>query len=64
MGLLPIHKTEQFLSELGDFTYQTAVRDLDDDPLTEEETAQLEEFYQQSGEIRDELPGSTASLLN
>lgn len=55
MGLLPIHKTEQFLSELGDFTYQTAVRDLDDDPLTEEETAQLEEFYQQSGEIRDEL---------
>ncbi|MFD1389431.1 germination protein YpeB [Oceanobacillus oncorhynchi subsp. oncorhynchi] len=55
MGLLPIHKTEQFLSELGDFTYQTAVRDLDNDPLTEEETAQLEEFYQQSGEIRDEL---------
>ncbi|MFD1065265.1 germination protein YpeB [Oceanobacillus locisalsi] len=55
MGLLPIHKTEQFLSELGDFTYQTAVRDLDDDPLTDEETAQLEEFYQQSGQIRDEL---------
>ncbi|MCT1903244.1 germination protein YpeB [Oceanobacillus sojae] len=55
MGLLPIHKTEEFLSELGDFTYQTAVRDLDDDPLTDEETAQLEKFYKQSGEIRDEL---------
>lgn len=55
MGLLPIHKTEQFLSELGDFTYQTAVRNLDDDPLTDKETAQLEDFYKQSGEIKDEL---------
>ncbi|WP_040981432.1 germination protein YpeB [Oceanobacillus jeddahense] len=64
MGLLPIHKTEQFLSELGDFTYQTAVRDLDDDPLTDEETAQLEEFYQQSGEIRDELREAQHHSLN
>ncbi|WP_152654635.1 germination protein YpeB [Oceanobacillus sp. CFH 90083] len=64
MGLLPIHKTEQFLSELGDFTYQTAIRNLDDDPLTEEETAQLEEFYQQSGEIRDELRQAQHLSLN
>lgn len=55
MGLLPIHKTEQFLSELGDFTYQTAIRNLDDDPLTEEETEKLKSFYKQSNEIKDEL---------
>ncbi|GIO22605.1 germination protein YpeB [Oceanobacillus sp. J11TS1] len=64
MGLLPIHKTEQFLAELGDFTYQTAIRNLDDDPLTDEETEQLQEFYRQSGEIRDELREAQHVALN
>lgn len=55
LGLLPFNKTEEFLSNIGDFTYQTAVRNLQDDPLSEEETATLEELYKQSGEIKNEL---------
>ncbi|MFS0751557.1 germination protein YpeB [Oceanobacillus sp. 1P07AA] len=55
LGLLPFHKTEQFLSDIGEFTYQTAVRNLDDDPLTEEETQKLKDYYAQSGQIKDEL---------
>lgn len=55
LGLLPFNKTEEFLSDIGDFTYQTAVRNLENSPLTEEETATLQELYSQSGDIKNEL---------
>ncbi|WP_249871885.1 germination protein YpeB [Oceanobacillus saliphilus] len=55
LGLLPFNKTEEFLSEIGDFTYRTAVRNLEDSPLTEEETETLKQLYSQSGDIKDEL---------
>lgn len=55
LSLLPFNKTSAFLSEIGEFTYQTAVRDLENEPLSEEETHSLEELYRQSSEIKDEL---------
>ncbi|WP_404453196.1 germination protein YpeB [Oceanobacillus kapialis] len=55
LGLLPFNKTEEFLSNIGDFTYRTAVRNLDDEPLSDEETKSFEELYEQSGDIKDEL---------
>ncbi|RKQ37680.1 germination protein YpeB [Oceanobacillus halophilus] len=55
LGLLPFNKTEEFLSDIGDFTYRTAVRNLDDEPLSEEETETLESLYEQSAEIENEL---------
>lgn len=55
LALLPFNKTEEFLSNIGDFTYQTAVRDLDNKPLTGKEMNTLEELYKQSGHIKDEL---------
>ncbi|MFB4166341.1 germination protein YpeB [Virgibacillus sp. JSM 102003] len=55
LTLLPFNKTEEFLSNIGDFTYRTAVRDLKKDPLTDKETATLEELYKQSGELKNEL---------
>lgn len=55
LGMLPFNKTEEFLSSIGDFTYRTAIRNLDDDPLTEEETKILESLYEQAGNIKDEL---------
>lgn len=55
LSLLPFHETEQFLSDIGDFTYKTAVRNLDDDPLTDKEIKTLEQLYNQSEEIKDEL---------
>lgn len=55
LGLLPFNKTEEFLSNIGDFTYRTAIRNLDDDPLTEEETKVLEDLYTQASEIKNEL---------
>ncbi|WP_337020350.1 germination protein YpeB [Oceanobacillus massiliensis] len=55
LGLLPFNKTEEFLSEIGDFTYHTAVRDLENSPLTDEESERLENLYKQSGDIKNEL---------
>lgn len=55
LSLLPFHKTEEFLSNIGEFMYRTAIRNLDDDPLTEDEIKTLETLYSQAAEIKDEL---------
>jgi spore germination protein len=55
LGLLPFNKTEEFLANIGEFTYRTAVRDLEKEPLSNKETKTLENLYKQSGEIKDEL---------
>src|SRR5699024_5060613 len=55
LSLLPFNKTEEFLANIGDFTYRTAVRDLDKDPLTDKEIKTLQNLYEQSKEIKDEL---------
>lgn len=55
LTLVPFNKTEEFLSKIGDFSYKTAVRDLEKDPLTDEEYQKLKDLYKQSGEIQSEL---------
>ncbi|WP_163969875.1 germination protein YpeB [Oceanobacillus halotolerans] len=55
LALIPFNKTEEFLSNIGDFTYETAVRDLENEPLEDEEVETLESLYEQSGEIKDEM---------
>ncbi|KUP07796.1 sporulation protein [Bacillus coahuilensis m2-6] len=55
LTLLPFNKTEEFLAKIGDFSYRTAVRNLNDNPLSDEEFATLETLYEQSGEIQNEL---------
>lgn len=55
LSLVPIHETEEFLANIGDFTYKTSVRNLDDDPLSEEEVDKLEHLYKEAGEIKDNL---------
>lgn len=64
LSLLPFNKTEEFLSNIGDFTYRVAVRDLDKDPLTEQEITSLENLYKQSGEIKNELREVQHIVLN
>jgi spore germination protein len=55
LTLLPFNKTEEFLSNIGDFSYRVAVRDLDDKPLTDKEYKSLETLYKQSADIQKEL---------
>ncbi|WP_096434845.1 germination protein YpeB [Alteribacter populi] len=55
LSLLPFSKTEEFLYKIGDYSYRNSVRDLDQDPLTDEEYESLKELYHQSGEIQNEM---------
>ncbi|WP_442594583.1 germination protein YpeB [Neobacillus sp. D3-1R] len=55
LTLLPFNKTEEFLAKIGDFSYRTAIRDLDKEPLSEKEYAALKTLYKQSGDIQKEL---------
>jgi spore germination protein len=55
LTLLPFNKTEEFLANIGNFTYRTAARDLDKEPLSDQEYETLKKLYTQSGEIQNEL---------
>lgn len=55
LALLPFNKTEEFLSKIGDFSYQTAIRDLEKDPLTDSEYKTLKQLYSHATEIQQEL---------
>ncbi|MCM3236839.1 germination protein YpeB [Heyndrickxia oleronia] len=55
LTLLPFNKTEEFLSNIGNFSYRTAVRDLDKEPLSNEEYGTLKKLYSQSANIQGEL---------
>ncbi|WJV28194.1 germination protein YpeB [Rossellomorea sp. AcN35-11] len=55
LTLLPFNKTEEFLSNIGDFSYRVAVRDLDKNPLTDKEYKSLEKLYEQSADIQNQL---------
>ncbi|MBD8006386.1 germination protein YpeB [Bacillus norwichensis] len=55
LTLLPFNKTEEFLSNIGTFSYRTAVRNLDNEPLSKDEQKTLKNLYKQSEEIRNEL---------
>lgn len=55
LSLLPFNKTEEFLSNIGDFSYRVAVRDLEKEPLTNDEINTLKKLYEKSSEIKEEL---------
>lgn len=55
LAVVPIQETEQFLSKLSSFSYQTAVRDMERKPLTPEEMETLAALHQRSREISQSL---------
>ena len=55
LTLMPFNKTEEFLTNIGDFAYKTSIRDLDKSPLTDEEYKTLQKLYERSNDIQTEL---------
>ncbi|RFU69077.1 germination protein YpeB [Bacillus sp. V59.32b] len=55
LTLMPFNKTEEFLSDIGKFSYTTAVRDLEKEPLNDKEYSRLQSLYKESGEVQGEL---------
>lgn len=64
LSLLPFEHTQEFLSSIGDFTYKTSIRNLDDDPLTEKELKTLNHYYDQAAQIKDELRQAQHTALD
>jgi spore germination protein len=55
LALMPFNKTEEFLAGIGEFSYRTAVRDLEKEPLSNAEYKTLESMYAKSADIQNEL---------
>ncbi|TLS34893.1 germination protein YpeB [Pseudalkalibacillus caeni] len=55
LTLLPFNKTEEYLANVGEFSYRVAVRDLDKKPLSEKEYQTLKDLHKNATEIKNEL---------
>src|SRR5699024_8577822 len=64
LHLLPVQHTATFLNDIQDFTYATTIRNLDDDPLSEDELDKLEVYFKQLDEIKSDLQEAQATTLN
>lgn len=64
LTLLPFNKTEEFLSNIANFSYRTAVRDLVKKPLSDEEQKTLAALYEHANEINAELQDVQHKVLS
>lgn len=64
LTLLHFNKTEDFLSKISKFSYQTANRDLTKQPLSENEIKNLKELYKNSNEISSEIQKVQGKVIN
>src|SRR5690606_33594277 len=55
LTLMPFNNTEEFLSKISDFSYQTAIRDLEKEPLNKDEQKTLASLYQYSEQITKQI---------
>lgn len=55
LTLLPFKQTEEFLSKISSFSYQTSVRDLDSEPISPEEMETLRVLLERSKKITSDL---------
>ncbi|MCA0985808.1 germination protein YpeB [Guptibacillus algicola] len=64
LTLMPFNKTEEFLSNIGQFSYRVAIRDLNEKPLSSDEYDTLKKLHKHSTEIKDELRKVQAMVIN
>ncbi len=55
LTLMPFNNTEEFLAKVADFSYGVAVRDLNRQPLSEQEYKTLKSLYAHSKDIKKQL---------
>lgn len=64
LTLMPFHETESLLANLASFSYKTATRDLQKNPMTDQEMKLLETLYKQSKEITGDLRKVQEAVIN
>jgi spore germination protein len=63
LTLMPFHKTEAFLASIANFTYHAALRDMNKQPITEQEWQALRKLYERSKEISAEIRGVQETVV-
>lgn len=63
LTLMPFNHTEKFLANVADFSYQTAVRDLDREPLSKQEYDTLRKLYAHSKDIHSDLQKVQSTIM-
>ncbi|WP_047152650.1 germination protein YpeB [Aneurinibacillus tyrosinisolvens] len=63
LTLMPFNETNKFLANVADFSYQSGMRDLDKQPLTEKERKTLQALYNHSKEIRGSLQKVQSAVI-
>ncbi len=64
LGLIPFNKTEEFLAKMASFSYQTGVRDMKEEPLTDEEVKTLQALFNHSKDISSEIRSLQTEVLD
>lgn len=64
LTLIPFNNTEEFLSKVADFSYDVAIRDLNQHPLSQKEYQTLQSLYKHSKEIQTDLAKVQSKVLD
>jgi len=64
LALLPFNKAEKFLSRISNFAYQTSIRDLTKQPLSEQELKMMKSLYATAGTVNKELGKVQDAVFN
>ncbi|MGD8189174.1 germination protein YpeB [Brevibacillus ginsengisoli] len=64
LTLMPFNNTEEFLGKVASFSYNVAVRDLNQNPLSEKEYQTLTTLYKHSQEIQSELAHVQSKVID
>ncbi|PEJ59139.1 MULTISPECIES: germination protein YpeB [unclassified Bacillus (in: firmicutes)] len=64
LKFVPFDKTQAFLTGVGNFSYKTAVRDLNKEPLTDKEFTSLKNMYSTAEKVQDGLRNVQTNIMN
>lgn len=63
LTLMPFNKTNDFLVNVGQYTYQKAVKNNNNQPLSSKDYQTVEKLYKQSGKVEDGLKGVQQNIM-
>lgn len=64
LTLMPFNKTEEFLANVGDFSYKSSLKSLSDEPLNKDTHKTITTLYDQAADIQNELRQVQHLVLN
>lgn len=64
LSLMPFNRTQEFLRDIGEFSYRVAIRDQKKEPLSDQEWKTLQNLYNESKEIEQDLQALQADVLD